>query len=452
MAANPCPTGDMEEIDGMESIVCKFGGTSLADADQIRKVRDILQSSPNRKYVVPSAPGKRDRDDTKITDLLYLSHELSRQQVDFVDPFSRIRKRYSDLVDALQVDLDIEALLDTLQGEIADGASVDFVASRGEFLCGKLLAKLLDATFVDPADSILFRSGGELDTATYDVLGRCLSGDGVFVIPGFYGSDAHGEVRTFSRGGSDITGSIVSRAVGAKVYENWTDVSGMLMADPRMIPEARPVREITYREIRELSYMGASVFHDEAMFPVRESNIPVNIRNTNRPSDPGTLILPQREITDELIVGVAGRPACSMLFIEKAMMNQERGFGRRVLETVASHEISYEHTPSGIDTMSVIIRDEELDGKGEALLRDIERVLEPDRAELIPGLALIATVGEGMSHRVGIAARLFGALSDAKVNVRVIDQGASEINIIVGVEEEDYERAVKAIYSAFVGR
>jgi aspartate kinase len=434
----------------MESIVCKFGGTSLADAEQITKVRHILESEPKRRFVVPSAPGKRDGEDTKITDLLYLCHELSRQNVDFVEPFNRIRKRYRDLVDALHVDLDIDELLGVVQREIAQGASTDFVASRGEFLCGKILANLLNATFLDPADAILFRSGGELDTETYARLGNCLTGEGTFVIPGFYGKDANGDVRTFSRGGSDITGSIVARAVGAKVYENWTDVSGMLMADPRMIPNARPIREITYREIRELSYMGASVFHDEAMFPVRESNIPVNIRNTNRPEDPGTLILPSRELTDELIVGVAGRPACSMLFIAKALMNQERGFGRRVLEIVASHEISYEHTPSGIDTMSVIFRDEELDGKGEGLLRDIERVLEPDRAELIPGLALIATVGEGMSHRVGIAARLFSALSSAGVNVRVIDQGASEINIIVGVEEEDYEQAVKAIYGAFV--
>jgi aspartate kinase len=434
----------------MESIVCKFGGTSLANAEQIQKVRGILDTDPRRKFVVPSAPGKRDSDDTKITDLLYLCHELSRQKLEFSDPFSRIRQRYTELVDALQVELDMDQLLDELEKQIAGGSSTDYVASRGEYLCGRILADLLDATFIDPGDAILFTSGGELDVASYKNLAACLAGEGLYVIPGFYGKDASGEVKTFSRGGSDITGSIVARAVRAKVYENWTDVSGMLMADPRLIPNARPVREITYREIRELSYMGASVFHDEAMFPVREANIPVNIRNTDRPEDPGTMILPTRTLTTEQIVGVAGRPACSMLFIEKAMMNQERGFGRRVLEIVASHEISYEHTPSGIDTMSVIIRDEELDGKGDALLVDIERVLQPDRAELIPGLALIATVGEGMSHRVGIAARLFGALAEARVNVRVIDQGASEINIIVGVEEADYESAVKAIYNAFV--
>ncbi|MFH1573186.1 MAG: aspartate kinase, partial [Acidobacteriota bacterium] len=249
-----------------------------------------------------------------------------------------------------------------------------------------------------------------------------------------------------------ITGAIVARAVGAAIYENWTDVPGMLMADPHLVPDARVVREITYREIRELSYMGASVFHDEAMFPVREARIPIHVRNTNRPDESGTMILPERELTDELIVGIAGRPHFTMFYIEKALMNQERGFGRKVLEVVASHDISYEHTPTGIDSMSVIIRDEELDGKGEALLSDINRILEPDRTELISSLALIATVGEGMSHRVGIAARLFGALADVEVNVRVINQGASEINIIVGVEGADYERAVQAIYRAFVDR
>jgi len=270
------------------------------------------------------------------------------------------------------------------------------------------------------------------------------------VIPGFYGADQEGNIRTFSRGGSDITGAIVARAVGAVVYENWTDVSGMLMADPRMVENPLPVEEITYREIRELAYMGASVFHDEAMFPVLAAQIPIHIRNTNRPEDRGTRILPHRELTDRMIAGVAGRPNFTMLFIEKALMNQTIGFGQQVLEAVARHGISYDHTPSGIDTMSVIMRDEELAGKGEVLVEDIQRILEPDRVELISGLALVATVGEGMSHRVGIAARVFSALADAGVNVRVIDQGASEINIIVGVEEADLQRALVSIYQAFV--
>ncbi len=434
----------------MGAIACKFGGTSLADAGQFKKVKEVIDSNPRRRFLVPSAPGKRSEEDTKITDLLYLCHELSRQKLDFSGPYGHIRTRYRDLVEALEIGLDIDGLLDRLYRDIEAGASRDFVASRGEYLCGQVLADLLGATFVDPAEAIRFRSDGQFDPASYGLLKARMGGAGRYVIPGFYGSDPEGEVRTFSRGGSDVTGSIVARAGSAQVYENWTDVSGMLMADPRLVPDARPVREITYREIRELSYMGASVFHDEAMFPVREARIPIHIKNTNRPDDPGTMILPERELTDELIVGVAGRPHFTMLYIEKAMMNQQKGFGRQVLEVVASHDISYEHTPSGIDTMSVIMADEELDGEGDALLEDIRRILEPDRADLIPGLALIATVGEGMSHRVGIAARLFGALAEAGVNVRVIDQGASEINIIVGVEEEDYERAVQVIYQAFV--
>ena len=296
---------------------------------------------------------------------------------------------------------------------------------------------------------IKFSASGSLDHGTYALIADRLSGEGRFVVPGFYGASPDGEVRTFSRGGSDITGAIVAKAVSASVYENWTDVSGMLMADPRIVPDAKPVREITYREIRELAYMGASIFHDEAMFPVRDAGIPVNIRNTNEPMEPGTMILPERELTDHLLVGVAGRPNFSMLFIEKALMNQTRGFGRSVLDVIAQNDISYEHSPSGIDTMSVIISDDELGDKGEVLVRELEQVLNPDRVALLPGLALIATVGEGMSHRIGIAARLFTALAEAKVSVRVIDQGASEINIIVGVEEQDFERAVQAIYRAF---
>ena len=434
----------------MGALVCKFGGTSLADADQMQKVKAIVLSDPGRRFVVASAPGKSNPGDTKITDLLYLCHDLARQGMDFSEPYGRIRDRYQELAHRLGAGVDMDGLLDGLFSDIEGGASRDFVASRGENLCGRLLADFLNATFVDAAESIRFRRGGQLDPGSYDVLRRKVEGEGLYVIPGFYGTDPQGQIRTFPRGGSDITGAIVARAVGADVYENWTDVSGLLMADPKLVACARPVREITYREVRELSYMGAAVFHNEAMFPVREASIPVHIRNTNRPEDPGTCILPRRELTDDLIVGVAGRPNFTMLNIEKALLNQEKGFGRKVLDVVASHDISYELTPSGIDTMSVVISDDQLNGKGEALLEDIRRILRPDRADLIPGLALIATVGEGMSHRVGIAARLFSALGNAGINVRIIEQGSSEINIIVGVEARDYERAVQAIYRAFV--
>jgi aspartate kinase len=434
----------------MGKVVCKFGGSSVADATQIQKVVEIVQEDAQRRFVVPSAPGKRSDKDTKITDLLYLCHELAKQQIDFSGPYDKICIRFQELAEAFSVTLDMAGLLDEIRGEIARGAGRDYVASRGEYITGRVLADILGAVFIDPASAIKFRSDGRLDEQSYDLLKDQLAGDGRFVIPGFYGADPEGNIRTFSRGGSDITGAVVARAVGAVVYENWTDVSGMLMADPRMVENPLRVEEITYREIRELAYMGASVFHDEAMFPVLAAQIPIHIRNTNRPEDRGTRILPRRELTDRMIAGVAGRPNFTMLFIEKALMNQTIGFGQQVLEAVARHGISYDHTPSGIDTMSVIMRDEELAGKGEVLVEDIQRILEPDRVELISGLALIATVGEGMSHRVGIAARVFSALADARVNVRVIDQGASEINIIVGVEEADLQRALVSIYQAFV--
>jgi aspartate kinase len=433
----------------MGDYVCKFGGSSLADVEQIRKVIEIVESADERRFIIPSAPGKRNADDTKITDLLYLCHELTRQHVDISEPFSHIERRYLGISSELGLDLDMAGHLDRLREDIEHGASSDYVASRGEHLCGRVLASALDATFVEAAEVIKFGSGGSLDPETYDLVASKLADAGRYVIPGFYGSAFDGGVRTFSRGGSDITGAIVAKATSAAVYENWTDVSGMLMADPRIVPDAKPVHEITYREIRELAYMGASVFHDEAMFPVRDAGIPVNIRNTNRPEDTGTLILPERKQTDQPIVGVAGRSNFSMLFIEKALMNQTKGFGRRVLDVIAGLDISYEHTPSGIDTMSVIISDDEMGDKGDELVAEIEHVLQPDCVTLLPGLALIATVGEGMSHRVGISARLFTALADAKVNVRVIDQGASEINIIVGVEAADFEKAVEAIYRAF---
>ena len=435
----------------MGKVVCKFGGTSLADTGQLQKVAGIIGQDAQRRFIVPSAPGKRTSDDTKITDLLYLCQEMARQKVDFREPFENISTRYGNLVQELGVDMKIGDLLDEVQERISLGASQDYVASRGEFLCGKLLSALLGATFVDPVETIRFRSNGRLDPISYTLLEERLSGPGQFVIPGFYGSTPEGEIKTFSRGGSDITGAIVARAVRAAVYENWTDVSGMLMADPGMVPNAMPVEEITYREMRELAYMGAAVFHDEAMFPVMEADIPIHIKNTNRPEDPGTRIVPRRALNDkQWIAGVAGRPDFTMVYIEKALMNQERGFGRKVLEIVESHGISYEHTPSGIDTMSVIISDEELDGKGDLLLEDMQRILEPDRVEMYPGLALTATVGEGMSHRIGVAAQVFSALAEAGVNVRVIDQGASEINIIVGVEEADLQSALQAIYQAFV--
>ena len=433
----------------MGAIVCKFGGTSLADAEQIRKVESIIRSDPRRRYIVPSAPGKRNKEDTKVTDLLYLCYELAKQGLDISQPFSVIRDRYLGIFEALRVDLDMTALIDELHKQIVDGAQQDFVASRGEHLCGRIMASLLGATFVDPAEGIFFSKEGGVDGKSYDKMGKLLQGESTFVIPGFYGTGPDGNVNTFSRGGSDITGAIVARAVEADVYENWTDVHGLMMADPHIVPEAKPMQEVTYRELRELAYMGATVLHDESMFPVRELKIPINIRNTNEPDYPGTMIVSTRDPSQSTIIGIAGRPNFSMIYIEKALMNNERGFGRKVLDILESHNISYEHSPTGIDSMSVIVRDEELEDEGERVCQDIRRILQPDRVDLIGELALIATVGQGMAFQVGIAARLFSALADANVNVRVIDQGSSEINIIVGVDKKDYEKSVRAIYQAF---
>lgn len=433
-----------------DCVVCKFGGTSVATAEQIRKVEAIVRADPRRRFIVPSAPGKRHPDDRKITDLLYTCHQLASQGLSFDEPYQIICDRYLEIARELEVATPLDAALSEIRAQIRGGANRDYVASRGEYLSGLILADYLGARFVDPADGIRLTADGRLDPVSYDLLAPKLQGDGLFVVPGFYGRGADGAIRTFSRGGSDISGAVVARAVGAAVYENWTDVSGLLMADPRIVPQARTIREVTYRELRELSYMGATVFHEEAMFPVRQANIPINIRNTNEPDEPGTLILPTRDASATPIVGIAGRPHFSMLFIEKELMNKERGFGRKVLEIIEEHGISFEHAPTGIDSMCVIFRDEELGDEAEPIIADIQHALKPDRVEIIGGLALIATVGEGMAYRVGTAARLFTAVGNAGVNVRVIDQGSSEINIIIGVEEKDFPTAVQAIYHAFV--
>lgn len=434
----------------MRRVVCKFGGSSLADADQVAKVVEIIKRDPDRTVVVPSAPGKRCDKDAKVTDLLYVCHELVREGLDIGEPFDKIAERYTAIAGAFGAESEIEQPLADVREQILAGASRDFVASRGEYLSGRLLSAILGAAFVEPAETIRFAADETLDTATYAQLEERLDGPGVFVLPGFYGADADGEIKTFSRGGSDITGAIAARAVGADVYENWTDVSGCLMADPGIVPNPKPIEEITYEELRELSYMGASVLHDEATFPVREARIPINIRNTNDPEHPGTTIVPERDYSKSTVVGVAGRPNFTMFTIDKALMNNEHGFGRKVLEIVETHGISYEHTPTSIDTLSVIIKDEELHGKTDALVRDFKRILEPDKIDVITDLALIATVGLGMVHVIGVAARLFAALADAGVNVRIIDQGSSETNIIVGVAANELHEAVAAIYHAFV--
>jgi aspartate kinase len=433
----------------VETKVCKFGGTSVADAAQIRKIEKIIRDDPARRYIVVSAPGKRDKHDKKITDLLYLCHELADQELDIGEPFHLIRQRFVEIARELGVRFDVGAVLAKIEAQIQAKASRDFAASRGEYLCARIVADYFGARFVDMADCIRIDAEGRVDESTYPKLSAALAGDSLFVVPGFYGSMADGEVKTFSRGGSDITGAIVARAVSAGVYENWTDVSGFLMTDPRIVEHPKPMRVVTYREIRELAYMGANVFHEEAIFPVYRVNIPINIRNTNSPEDPGTTIVKTRDTKDGVVVGIAGRVGFTIIFVEKLLMNREVGFGRRLFGILESHGVSFEHAPSGIDTMSVIIADEQLKGKIQAIVDDIKTQLLADRVDVMSGFALIATVGEGMAYHPGIASRLFGALAAQNINIRVIDQGSSEINIIVGVEAKDYQKAVEAIYRAF---
>ena len=432
----------------MGFITSKFGGTSLANAEMIRRAASIVEKDPRRRFVVPSAPGKRTPDDKKITDLLLSWHTALKNDLDPSHPIATITERFLELARELDVSVDIEKEIDAITAQAAQHDAPDFLASRGEYLNALLLADLLDATFVDPQHQIRFDYEGRLDESTYELLGDALSGDGRFVVPGFYGADPDGNIRTFSRGGSDVTGSIVSRATHSDLYENWTDVSGIRMTDPRIVPHAKRIEEITYGELRELAYMGASVVHDEAIFPLRRAGIPMNIRNTMQPDDSGTMIVPER-VSRQAVCGIAALRGFTMINIEKTMMNREIGYARRALSVLEEHRVSFEHMPTSIDTISLIIRDDQLKQHGESVVLGIDRVCDPDRVWLTPGLALIATVGEGMHRYIGVAARLCTALAEARVNLRVIDQGSSETNIIVGVDEDDMERAVLAIYNAF---
>lgn len=441
------------EEEPLKKIVTKFGGSSLADAGQFAKVKRILALDPARRYVVPSAPGRRFKEDEKVTDLLYRCHELAERGEDYQETFDKIAARYMDIAEELGLSLDLGAVLDEVDERIGAGASADWCASRGEYLGGMLLADYLGWRFFDPAKGILFDETGRFDAErTQVVLSEALADGEPTVVPGFFGSKPNGEVHTFSRGGSDVTGAIVARAVGADMYENWTDVSGFLMADPRVVENPREIRSITYKELRELSYMGASVLHEDAMFPVHKAGIPTNIRNTNLPEHPGTLIsLDMPEETDvPTITGIAGHKGFSVIFVEKAMMNSELGFGRKVLSVLEECGISFEHLPTGIDTMSVVVAQDALAPHREQVVHRIMEVVEPDTLTIHDDMSLIATVGRGMVHNCGTAARLFASMSRAGINVRMIDQGSSELSIIVGVDDKDFESTIRAIYHEFV--
>ncbi len=437
----------------MGIIVTKFGGSSLADAKQFNKVAAIVRADEKRRYVVPSAPGKASESDDKITDILYSCHNLIKcGHGDRAHAaFDRIAHRFCAIVHDLGLGYDIQTPLQKVWSDIQSGISVDYVASRGEYLNGLILSRLLRYDFVDPVQGIFFHSDGSLDEdKTQQAMSELIKHHERAVIPGFYGCMPDGCIKTFSRGGSDITGSIVASAAGATLYENWTDVSGFLMADPRIVQNPKTIPTVTYQELRELSYMGATVLHEDSIFPVRKSGIPIAVKNTNRPQDRGTLIVADANDPGNIgITGVAGRKGFSIFNIEKDKMNNELGFGRRVLSVFEKHGISFEHLPTGIDTMSVVVQRAQLDGLEAQVCQGIRELCQPDTLEVQHDLALIATVGRGMIRQVGMAGRLFTALGRAGVNVRMIDQGSSEINIIVGIEQSDFEVALRAVYAEF---
>ena len=433
--------------------VVKFGGSSLADAVQFKKVADIINAESERRYVVPSAPGKRFTDDTKVTDMLYTCYDMAARGEDINEYFSAIEARYNGIIAELGLDFSLEDDFHLIKNAFIHKAGRDFAASRGEYLNGKILARYLGFDFIDAAEVIFFNDNGLFDSErTNSVLAEVLKQHEYAVIPGFYGSMPNDTIKTFSRGGSDITGSIVARAAACDIYENWTDVDGFLMADPRIVDSPRVINEITYRELRELSYMGATVLHEDAIFPVRIAGIPINIRNTNNPEAHGTFIVSSSDKYDtgNVITGVAGKKGFSVLTIEKDMMNAEVGFGRRVLEVLETSGVCFEHLPSGIDNMSIVLSTHEIEGKREAIKTGICRHVNPETLEIEDGLALVAVVGRAMVKAKGTAARVFKAISGAGINIRMIDQGSSEISIIVGVEEADFEDALRAIYQEFV--
>ncbi len=432
--------------------VVKFGGSSLANSDQFRKVGEIIRSEESRRYVVPSAPGKRFPEDTKVTDLLYACYNKAAAGEDFSRELKEISDRYYEIIRGLELSLSLEEEFQQIEKDFKAQAGTDYAASRGEFLNGKIMAAYLGFEFIDAASVLRFDKNGNFDADKTDsLLAKRLAKCERAVIPGFYGAMEDGMVKTFSRGGSDITGSLVAKAVHADLYENWTDVSGFLVTDPRIVDDPAVIETITYRELRELSYMGATVLHEDAIFPVQKEGIPINIRNTNRPEDKGTLIVESTcRKPRYVITGIAGKKGFCSINIEKSMMNSEIGFGRKVLQVFEEQGINFEHVPSGIDTMTVYVHQDEFEEKEQQVIAGIHRAVNPDFIEMESDLALIAVVGRGMKSQRGTAGRVFSALAHAHVNVKMIDQGSSELNIIIGVENWDFETAVKAIYDIFV--
>lgn len=433
--------------------VVKFGGTSMADAKSIRQVAEIIKQDKERRYVVVSAPGKRFSQDHKVTDMLYACYHDMQINGECKATFDKIRERFKGIVEDLGLGLDINSYLDKVEEEMLKYNSAEFCASRGEYLSAVITAEVLGYEFIDAKDVMIFDTNGDFDSeSTNEKVKSVLENIERAVVPGFYGGDSEGIVHTFSRGGSDVSGAVIARAVGASLYENWTDVNGFMSADPRIVDNPKPIETLSYKELRELAYMGANVLHPESIFPVRVSKIPINIRNTFCPTADGTMIvaeLDEKELSKRVITGIAGKKGYSIIYIEKSMMNSELGFVRKVLAVLEYYNISIEHLPTGIDTMSIVIPDNELAGKEDVVIERIKKVVDPDHIEIKSGISLIATVGHGMSYKPGSASTLVGALAKEKINIRMIDQGSSEMNIIVGIATSDYERAIKAIYAAF---
>lgn len=434
--------------------VVKFGGSSLADANQITKAANIIKSDDKRRFVVPSAPGKRFSDDIKVTDMLYNCNKLAMENKSINNAFQTIADRYNGIIEELGIDLSLESEFETIKQNITAKAGSEYAASRGEYLNGIIIAKLLGYEFIDAAEVIVFDEDGTFNNdKTQPKLRARLKGVESAVIPGFYGADENGVVRTFSRGGSDVTGSIIASAVKAEVYENWTDVSGFLVSDPRIVDNPKAISVITYKELRELSYMGATVLHEDAIFPVRTAGIPINIKNTNRPEDSGTMIVSdvsEDEINRYTITGIAGKKGFAAINIEKAMMNSELGFCVKVLSILEECGISIEHMPSGIDTLSLIFPYSDIEGKEDEVISKIRKAVAPDHIELEKGIAMLAVVGRGMRRTRGTAARIFASMAHARINVKMIDQGSSELNVIIGIGEEDFEEAIRRIYDMFI--
>ena len=436
--------------------VAKFGGSSVADGIQLTKTKEIIREDPDRKYIVVSAPGKRYEGDNKITDILYLCKTHIEHNLPYDQLFQVVVDRYMAVEINLGVKVDLLKYFEEIRENLRKNPSADYIASRGEYLNAVLVAAFLEYDFVDTANLIKFDEKGRLLTEETDnALAEELAKHERAVLPGFYGSTPDGEIKTFSRGGSDITGALVARVVHADVYENWTDVSGFLMADPRIVENPKQIRAISYKELRELSYMGASVLHEDAIYPARMANVPINIRNTNQPEDPGTFIT--AEVSEDysseqnhIITGIAGSRDFTVVALYKNMMSSERGFVRKILDILDDYDINFEHLPSGIDTVSVVMANKAINGRLDEVLDEFRTRLRPDSIDVFEDMALIATVGHGMSYRQGVSAKLFEALAAAGVNIRMIEQGSSEMNIIVGVENKDFEKAIRAIYEAFV--